>query len=105
MIIKKILFKYIKKTIKIKPPNDILINKKKICGILQETIFKSNKRYLIVGIGINLVKSPYIKSYPTTNLYELVNKYINKSIIEKKPKLLFEKNLSRMYRINKLENL
>ena len=31
-IIKKILLKYIKKTITIKPPNDLLINKKKICG-------------------------------------------------------------------------
>ena len=79
---------------------NLLINKKKISGILQEIISKSGNRFLVVGIGINLVKSPKIKGYPTTNLYELVNKYINKSIIEKKLKLLFEKNLSKLYKIN-----
>lgn len=39
---------------KIKWPNDIYINDKKVCGILTETILE-NKRaeYVIVGIGIN----------------------------------------------------
>ena len=44
-LIKKLLSKYYKKKINIKIPNDILINKKKICGILQETIQK--KKYKI----------------------------------------------------------
>ena len=53
-IIKKIIYKKINALILIKKPNDILINKKKVCGILQETIFKQNRKYLIVGIGINV---------------------------------------------------
>ena len=28
---------------------------------------------MIVGIGINLIKSPNIKNYPTTNLFNLTN--------------------------------
>ena len=67
-IIKKTLFKYIKKTISIKPPNDLLVNKKKICGILQEIKFNNKSKFIIIGIGINLIKSPEIKNYPTTNI-------------------------------------
>jgi len=85
-LIIKLLSKYYKNKIKIKMPNDILINKKKICGILQETIQKKNIKYLIVGIGLNLIKSPNILSYPTTNLYDLTEKKIcaNKIISELK---------------------
>ena len=82
----------------IKKPNDILINKKKICGILQETIFKSNKRYLIVGIGINLVKSPFIKNYPTTNLYELLGKKLSRNKIKNDLKKIFELKLTTLYK-------
>ena len=52
-IVKKILNKYTKKIIKIKKPNDLLIDGKKICGILQEVIDYKKKKYLINGIGIN----------------------------------------------------
>ena len=80
-LIKKLISSYYKKHVKIKPPNDILIDKKKICGILQVTLKKSNVTFIIVGIGINLIKSPNIKNYPTTNLFELTNSKINKNKI------------------------
>ena len=67
-IIKKILLKYIKKTISIKAPNDLLINKKKICGILQEIKFNNEAKFIVVGVGINLIKNPKIKNYPTTDI-------------------------------------
>ena len=67
-IIKKILLKYIKKTISIKAPNDLLINKKKICGILQEIKFNNDAKFIVIGVGINLIKNPKIKNYPTTNI-------------------------------------
>ena len=54
----KLLAIYYKKSIKLKLPNDILINKKKICGILQENIQKKEVNYLIVGVGLNLIKNP-----------------------------------------------
>jgi BirA family biotin operon repressor/biotin-[acetyl-CoA-carboxylase] ligase len=65
---------------------------------LQETVSILNKKFLIVGIGINLVKSPNINDYPTTNLEELTNKIINKNKIENELKQIFDKNLSKMYK-------
>jgi len=100
LLVKKVIGNYYKKKIIIKKPNDLLINKKKISGILQEIISKSGNKFLVVGIGINLVKSPKIKNYPTTNLSELVNKRIDKRIIEENLKSFFEKNLSKLYKIN-----
>ena len=90
---------YYKKKITYKKPNDLLIDKKKVCGLLQETIFKFSKKYLIIGIGINLIKSPYIKKYPTTSLYELLNKKISKNKVEKDLKKIFELKMSKLYKL------
>ena len=101
-MVKKALQKYYKKKIVFKKPNDLLINKKKISGILQETTFASGNKFLIVGIGVNLIKSPRIKNYLVTNLSELINKPVNKINFENELKVIFEKNLSRMYKINNI---
>ena len=58
ILVRELLSKYYKKKITFKKPNDLLINKKKICGILQESISIFDKKYLVVGIGINLIKNP-----------------------------------------------
>ena len=96
LLVKKLLSIYYKKKIIFKKPNDLLINEKKICGILQEKISKLNKRYLIVGIGINLIKNPNLKNYPTINLSELLNKKISKNKIEKQIKKIFEIKLTEL---------
>ena len=101
LLVKKLLTNYYKKNITFKKPNDLLIQKKKLCGILQETISFFDKNFLIIGIGININKNPKIKDYPTTSLSELINKTINKREIENNLKLIFEKNLLKMYKINK----
>ena len=95
LLVKKMISKYYKKKITYKKPNDLLIKGKKISGILQETINKNNKKYLIVGIGLNLVKNPIIRNYPTTNLNDLINKKVSKKKIEIELKNVFEKNLSK----------
>ena len=95
-LIRKLLSRFYKKKISIKPPNDLLINGKKICGILQESIIKDEQQYLIIGVGINLIKSPYIKGYPTTNLFELIKKKIDKNKFQNKLKSIFEKNINRI---------
>ena len=98
LLVRKLLSIYYKKKIILKKPNDLLINGKKICGILQEKISKLNRGYLIVGIGINLIKNPNLKYYPTTNLKEILNKKVSKNTIEKKLKKIFESKLTKLYK-------
>ncbi len=90
-ILKKIISSQIVGKIYIKLPNDILIYKKKVSGILQEIMYKNNNKYLIVGIGINVISSPNIRNYPTTYLNKYSKKKINKIRILNKIKLNFEK--------------
>ena len=97
-LVKNVISKYYKKKITFKLPNDLLINKKKICGILQEKIEKSKKQYLIVGIGFNLIKNPNIPNYPTTSLLKVTNQKINKKKFVKELKITFEKFLSKYYK-------
>ena len=99
LLVKKLLFKFTRKKILFKKPNDLLVDKKKISGILQEVIFVKDKKFLITGIGINIIKNPKIRNYPATNLQEITKKSISKLSVENKLKQLFEKNLSKLYKI------
>ena len=99
LLVKKLLSSFTNKKILFKKPNDLLINKKKISGILQEIIFVKDKKFLVTGIGINIKKNPIIRSCPTTNLQDVTKKSISKLKVENKLKQLFEKNLSKLYKI------
>ena len=44
---------------KIKWPNDIILNGKKVCGILIEKKKINNTEYYIIGIGINVLQSDF----------------------------------------------
>ena len=58
-----------KKNINLKFPNDIFVNKKKICGILQELIVSNSRKFLIIGIGVNIISNPKINNkYKATNI-------------------------------------
>ena len=65
------------KKIKIKWPNDLLFEKKKICGILQETVIEAKKKFLIVGIGINTNLDPNNSGFSSTSLKKITNKNID----------------------------
>ena len=90
-ILKKIISSQITGKIYIKLPNDILIYKKKVSGILQEIMYKNNNKYLIAGIGINIISSPNIINYPTTYLNKYRIKKINKIKMINIIKINFEK--------------
>jgi BirA family biotin operon repressor/biotin-[acetyl-CoA-carboxylase] ligase len=93
-IIKKILKKYTKKKIIIKKPNDLLIEKKKFCGILQEVVEFKNDKFLITGFGINTSISPIDKEFISTCLQEHTKIIINNLSIIKNIKNTYEKIIS-----------
>ena len=92
-VIKKVISKYISKKVGIKWPNDLLIEKKKVCGILQEVIHLNKKKFLVVGVGINTFLSPNISGYKTSSLKNYSKKKLNNGIILKDIKKTYEKFL------------
>ena len=100
LLIKKLLSFYYKKKITIKKPNDIMINKKKISGILQEKFTNSNQTFIIIGIGINLIKSPSLSNYPTTNFLELTNIKIDRNKAILKLIKIYEKLIPKLPKFN-----
>jgi len=58
------------RSIKLKWPNDVLIDGAKVAGILLESAGDKRGRltYVILGIGVNLVWSPRDVGYPVTSL-------------------------------------
>ena len=93
LLLKKLISKIISKKIKIKWPNDLLFNKLKFCGILQEVIKFNNFDYLIVGIGLNTNTVPQNKSFKSTCLKNILNKKIDNQKILKKIVIAYEKFL------------
>ena len=93
-IIKKILEKYSKYEIQVKWPNDLLIKRRKLCGILQETIEYKSRKFLVIGIGINTFFSPKNKKFSSISLFNCNKKNFNNYIIFKKIKKFYENIVS-----------
>ena len=103
-VICDVLEKICKLDAKIKWPNDILINDKKICGIITEIYKKNNEVHINTGFGINIKSSPKINEYDTTYLneynknfdnikfvYQLMNHYlINLNLLKGQSKTIIE---------------
>ena len=68
----------------IKEPNDLILNKKKICGILTESNTIGNKiNYVIISIGFNVNENNFPKELENiaTSLYKETGKKYNKQKI------------------------
>ena len=70
LILKKLLSRYTNLNIKIKKPNDLLINNNKVCGILQETLKIEKKIFLVIGVGVNTIISPRSENIKAISLKE-----------------------------------
>jgi len=75
-------------TIHLKWPNDLLVAKRKLCGILSETgVDKNGRRFTVVGIGINV--NQILNDFPeplqntATSLYIMTNKEHSRTILLK----------------------
>lgn len=78
--------------IKIKWPNDILVNGKKIAGILNENILQNTKlNYCVTGIGVNINQSDLSDLPAATSLYLLTSERHDPKIIISKLCSAFEK--------------
>jgi len=78
---------------KVKWPNDVLVNDKKICGILTETV-SEKENYALIGIGVNINQKKFGKNITnkatslkieTNKSYNIKN--ISKTIIKEFNKL------------------
>jgi len=94
-LLKNVLSQDFTKKIKIKWPNDLLYNKKKICGILQEVIKYKDKKFLIVGIGVNTNLDPKNKGFPSTTLKKITNKNIDNNKVLNNIKNAYENFLTK----------
>ena len=94
LILKKIISKNISKKIKIKWPNDLIYNREKLCGILQEVIKYNHLNFLIVGIGLNTNNAPNNKSFLSTCLKDIISNRINNNAIISNIKKGYEKFLA-----------
>jgi BirA family transcriptional regulator, biotin operon repressor / biotin---[acetyl-CoA-carboxylase] ligase len=87
--------------IKIKWPNDLLWNDKKLCGVLIEVIAESNGAVaIIIGIGINVntdTKIQTLADKPWCSLHELSNKYYDRNILIADLLYMLEKHLDQFF--------
>ncbi len=110
------VYKFLKKyvdNIQIKWPNDILVNGKKIAGILVETKYLEKFEYVIIGIGININDESFNKTLKdkAISLYEVTGKkenilemYEKISEILRKEYKLFLKEKSNYLEINRINS-
>ena len=82
------------KSIKLKWPNDILVNDEKISGILLEFVQKNQRDYLIIGIGINVNIVPDILERKTSSLAQILGETLDTNLVLG----VFMSNFHRYYR-------
>lgn len=109
IICSMILIKSIKKFIgssdklKIKWPNDLYLNNKKICGILIDTsISKDKVKNLLIGIGINVNQTKFDLPRATSLFLESENQ-LNKKVILKETLTNFEKDFFKIIKQSELK--
>lgn len=81
----------------VKWPNDIIINGKKVCGMLAEKKNKKSEKYFVIGIGINVLQENFENlpkagsiftqtglKFHLTEFTEKFHSYFSEQILEKK---------------------
>ncbi len=69
----------------LKWPNDVMIGRKKICGILLESITLSDRKFIVVGVGMNINTSFFpdsLQQTATSLFLETQSVWSRKNILE-----------------------
>ena len=97
------LFKYFKTGLKIKWPNDLMINNKKIAGVLVQNIESNFKS--IIGVGININQKEFKNFSPqATSFSNELNKEFNRNALILELMNNFENYLINYFQFNDLKN-
>ena len=94
-LLKNVFSKHFSRKIKIKWPNDLLYKGKKICGILQEVVICNDKRFLVVGIGVNTNSDPKNKAFSSTSIKKIMDKDIDNNEVLNNIKIIYENFLDK----------
>lgn len=99
--IAKLLESYQINNVSIKWPNDVLVNDKKICGILLEGQLPN---YLVIGVGLNVNQKEFPSNLrrPATSISNELNKDIDLEVIKE---TLFPSIINNFNKLNKDEYL
>lgn len=85
IVLRRIIERFTNCTVQIKWPNDIIINGKKVAGILTEMSAEMEKvNYIVLGIGINVNTESYygeLKDKATSMFIETGSKFKRKDVI------------------------
>tara|TARA_Y100000741_G_scaffold260326_1_gene201098 strand:+ start:140 stop:718 length:579 start_codon:yes stop_codon:yes gene_type:complete len=97
-LLKSVLDNFSNKRFVIKWPNDLTIDKKKVCGILQEVIKYNSKTFLIIGIGVNTNISPVLLNFKSTSLKNIIKKKVNNKSLLICIKKEYEELINKIYK-------
>ena len=99
--IAKLLESYQINNVSIKWPNDVLVNDKKICGILLEGQLPN---YLVIGVGLNVNQKEFPSNLrrPATSISNELNKDLDLEVIKE---TLFPSIINNFNKLNKDEYL
>jgi BirA family transcriptional regulator, biotin operon repressor / biotin---[acetyl-CoA-carboxylase] ligase len=73
----EVIEKWVKQTVQIKPPNDLMLGGGKLGGFLLET--SNTWNFQVLGIGLNVRSAPVIEGYPTAAVEQFTKDRVSRA--------------------------
>jgi BirA family biotin operon repressor/biotin-[acetyl-CoA-carboxylase] ligase len=71
--------KWVEQTVRIKPPNDLMLGGGKLAGFLLET--SNTWDFQVLGIGLNVRSAPLLDEYPTAALEQFTQGRVSRAVL------------------------
>ena len=75
----EVVEKWVKRTVQIRPPNDLMLGGGKLAGFLLET--SNTWAFQVLGIGLNVRSAPVIDGYPTAAVEQFTRNQVSRAIL------------------------